>query len=84
MWEPDELDDLHAERVETREEAVERGLVGHDAAQLRLRDRTRRTERLECCEDVRAQPTLDPERTFEAHAGLPRRIDGARWWPTPG
>src|SRR5690606_15353915 len=78
--EPDELDDLHAECVEAREQPVQRGLVGHDAAQLRLGDRARLAQRVEGRDDLRAQPPLHPERAFEAHPCLldPNRRDPTR------
>lgn len=67
---PLQANQLQAELFETGDEAVQRRLVLHLTPQHRHRERRRLLERVQCCDDVRTQPSSDAERVLAAHRGL--------------
>ena len=60
-------DQLHAEALEASDDPVQRGLVHDGTPQLGLRTEDHRAERVQRGEDVRADPSPDPERVLVAH-----------------
>jgi hypothetical protein len=70
-------DQLDAELLEAAEDSMQRRLVDHDPPELGLCHRTRGSERMECRDDVGADPAPDSERVFAAHPDLHGRCNRA-------
>jgi hypothetical protein len=65
-----QLDELQTQRLNPRDEAVQRGAVGHPTHQQGVTRRGTRFERVERSQNPGRQPAGDPESVFSAHVVL--------------
>jgi hypothetical protein len=68
--EPSELEEFEAERLEARDEPVQRGTVDNQTHQQRLDAHLGRLERIQGDLQRRRQPALDPEGVIGSHLHL--------------
>ena len=78
-----QLDKLQSQSLDSRDDAVQRGAVGHPTHQQGLGRCPTRLKRIECCQQPRSQPAGDPKREFSAHVVLPSGGSNPGGWGPP-
>ena len=74
-WQPAQLEEFEAQRLEVRDVAVQRGPVGDRTHQQGVGAGLNALERLQRCCQREWDPARDPEGVVSVHVGLPfRRI----------